>query len=243
MATNFYFQHGAGQGRSSEQLLVEDLIIEAMKIYGMDVYYLPRSLQNLDNLFAEDSIAEFKTAFPIEMYLESVNGFGEQYQLSKFGIQLEESATFEVARRRWDEVVGRTGTSLLPLRPAEGDLIYFPKTDSLFEIKNVSDKNPFYQIGKLYTYKLDVELFQYSSENVETGIPEIDNIEEKSLDIRQFCLLDEDGTYLLDEDGSRIIDEEYNYAEYLPSTDNETVQSESDDILDFTEINPFGETR
>lgn len=174
MSTNVYFSHGA----ADEQYLVEDLIIESIKIYGQQLFYIPRSLVAKDNILGEDRLSEFKTAYPVEMYLQNVDGFeGQGAFIQKFGLMMEQSATLIVARRRWDQLVGRFGQTQLPNRPNEGDLLYFPLTKGLFEIKYVKYQDPFYQLGKLYVYTLQVELFQYASEHIDTGIKDIDVFE------------------------------------------------------------------
>jgi hypothetical protein len=172
--TNVYFSHGT----RNEQYLVEDLIIESLRMYGNEVYYIPRTLVSKDEILGEDRLSQFKTAFPIEMYFENIDNFGGQGAfIQKFGLMIEQSATLVVARRRWDQFIGRYGVTTIPQRPNEGDLIYFPLTKGLFEIKFVAHQDPFYQLGKLYVYKLQVELYQYSSEQIDTGISEIDNFE------------------------------------------------------------------
>jgi len=172
--TNVYFS----QGTKNEQHLIEDIIIESLKIYGNEIFYIPRSLVSKDNVLGEDRLSQFKTAFPIEMYFENVDSFGGQGAfIQKFGLMIEQSATLVVARRRWEQLVGRYGQTQIPSRPNEGDLIYFPLTGSMFELKFVQHQDPFYQLGKLYVYKLQVELFQYSSERIDTGIAEIDTFE------------------------------------------------------------------
>ena len=172
--TNVYFT----QGTKNEQLLVEDLIIESLRIYGNELFYIPRTLVSKDNVLGEDRLSLFKSSFPIEMYFENVDSYGGQGAfIQKFGLMIEQSATLVVARRRWDQFVGRYGVTTVPTRPNEGDLIYFPLTNSLFEIKFVQHQDPFYQLGKLYVYKLQVELFQYSSERIDTGIAEVDAFE------------------------------------------------------------------
>lgn len=172
--TNVYFSHGT----RNEQYLVEDLIIESLRMYGNEVYYIPRTLVSKDDILGEDRLSEFKTAFPIEMYFENIDNFaGQGAFIQKFGLMVEQSATLVVARRRWDQFVGRYGVTTLPNRPNEGDLIYFPLSKGLFEVKFVQHQDPFYQLGKLYVYKLQVELFQYSSERIDTGVSTIDNFE------------------------------------------------------------------
>ena len=174
MARSVYFSNGI----RSEQLTYEDIIVESISIYGQDFYYIPRTLVGKDEILGEDRLSQFKYAYGIEMYLETVNGFeGQGAFIQKFGLMMEQSATLTVARRKWEQLVGQHGLSILPNRPAEGDLLFFPLTGGLFEIKFVTHQDPFYQAGKLYVYKLQVELFQYSSEKIDTGIKEIDVFE------------------------------------------------------------------
>ena len=174
MPTNVYFTHGT----RNEQYLIEDLIIESLKIYGNEFMYIPRTLVSKDEILGEDRLSKFTSSFPIEMYFENVDSLdGQGAFIQKFGLMMEQSATLVVARRRWDQLVGRYGQTILPNRPCEGDLIYFPLTKGLFEIKFVKHQDPFYQLGKLYVFKLQVELFQYASERIDTGISEIDAFE------------------------------------------------------------------
>lgn len=174
MPLNPYFS----QGTHNEQYLVEDLIIETLKIFGQEMYYIPRTLVSKDNILGEDRLSEFKTSFPIEMYFENIDSFdGQGAFMQKFGLMMEQSATLVVARRRWEQMIGRYNVTTLPHRPNEGDLIYFPLTKGLFEIRFVKHQDPFYQLGKLQVYKLQVELFQYSSERINTGLDEIDVFE------------------------------------------------------------------
>ena len=174
MTRNVYFS----QGTANEQYLLEDIIVESMQIYGQDFYYIPRTLVAKDNILGEDRLSEFKQAYGIEMYLETNQGFeGQGAFIEKFGLMMEQSATLTVARRRWDQLVGRFGQTQLPNRPSEGDLLYFPLTKGLFEIKFVQHQDPFYQLGKLYVYRLNVELFQYASEHIDTGLKDIDVFE------------------------------------------------------------------
>jgi hypothetical protein len=174
MPTNVYFSHGT----RNEQYLVEDLIIESLKIYGNEFFYIPRTLVSKDDILGEDRLSRFTSSFPIEMYFENVDSLdGQGAFIQKFGLMMEQSATLVVARRRWDQLVGRYGQTIIPTRPCEGDLIYFPLTKGLFEIKFVKHQDPFYQLGKLYVYKLQIELFQYSSKRIDTGIKEVDIFE------------------------------------------------------------------
>jgi len=252
MSTNFYFQSGIPGGRTSEQRLVENLIIESIKIYGFDLYYLPRTEVNVDEIFLEDTIKRYENAIPLEGYLEQVDGFGGDGTLmQKFGIEIRDTCTFVVARSRWDDTVARGRSNYIPLpnRPAEGDLIYLPITGSYFEVKKVDAHDPFYQLGKLYVYKLRCELFQYSGEELNTGIAAVDKLEtDHSLDIDNFGLELQDGagSLLLDnrflEEGGKLLREDFTLKDYDPQSDNDEFNRlASIDILDFTEINPFGE--
>ena len=244
MATNFYFQSGIPGGRSSEQLLMEDLIIECLKIYGFDTYYLPRSAVNEDMILGEDVLNRYEHAYPLEMYMSNVTGFeGDGDLLTKFGVEFRDTATFIVARRRWDEVIARSGTAVLTTRPAEGDIIYFPLTKAYFEIKKVDATDPFFQVGKLYVYKLECELFQFSSERFTTGIQEIDSTPANtSIDINLYNLLLENGDRMLLEyfAESAVVLENYSLDSILPNTQNDRFVNEIG-VLDFTETNPFGE--
>lgn len=181
MPRSIYHSHG----NRSEQLFHEDLIVESIHHYGQNFYYIPRTLVAKDEILGEDRLSEFKKAYSVEMYLENADGFdGQGAFIQKFGLMMEQSATLVVARRRWEQLIGRFGSTIIPNRPCEGDLLYFPLTDGLFEIKFVSHQDPFYQIGKLFVYKLQVELFQYASERIDTKIKDIDDFETlKSFDI------------------------------------------------------------
>jgi hypothetical protein len=174
MPQSNYFTHGT----KNEQYFHEDLVVESLHIYGNNFFYIPRTLIAKDEILGEDRLSKFKKAYQIEMYLENVDGFdGQGAFIQKFGLMMEQTATLVVARRRWQQLIGRFGDTIIPTRPCEGDLIYFPLTDGLFEIKFVTHQDPFYQIGKLFVYKLQVELFQYASEKLETGVAEIDAFE------------------------------------------------------------------
>lgn len=246
MATNFYFQSGNTSGTTSEQRLVEDLIIESLKIYGHDIYYMPRSLVNRDTIFDEDELSKFEQAYPLEMYLENVDGFGGDGELfSRFGLEVRDQATFVLARRRWDQLVETSGgTFQLTDRPAEGDLLYFPKTRSLFEIKFVEFQDPFYQLGKVYVFRMVCELFEYSAEAIDTGYGDIDQLEDdNTVDQLLFELILEDGSGMFKlEDGGSLIKEDYSIKPAVQgdNSDFDTLEIASD-ILDFSESNPFGE--
>ena len=244
MATNFYFQSGIPGGRSSEQVLMEDIIIECLKIYGFDTYYIPRVAVNEDGILGEDVLNRYSSAYPLEMYMQNVTGFeGDGDLMTKFGVEIRDSVTLVVARRRWDEVIARSGDAVLTTRPAEGDIVYFPLTKAFFEIKFVESTDPFFQVGKLYVYKLQCELMQFSSERFDTGISEIDSIADgDSLDINEFNLMLQSGDRALLEEYSPagIVLQSYNLTTILPNVDNEDFRGEIS-VLDFSERNPFGE--
>jgi len=171
MAVNKYFT----QGFSGEQALYESLIIESIKMYGQDVFYLPRNIVSTKNILNEPSISKFESYYEIEIYPESFDGFGGEGNLfQKFGIEIRDQINLVISRRRFDNDIGwETNRS----RPYEGDLIYIPVSKSLFEIKFVEHELPFYILNTIPSYKLQCELFEYSGEDFSTGLYEIDNIE------------------------------------------------------------------
>ena len=174
MATSVYFSGAV----KSEQDLYEDLVTESIKIFGQDVVYLPREQVSEDDLLNE-TVNEYTQAFPVEMYLENVDGFeGDGNLLGKFGLEIRDQGTFVVTRRRWEAAVGGLATGVgSRLKPAEGDLLYMTMTGRLFEIKYVEPKSPFYQLQKLPSYTLTAELFEYNDQHFDTGWDEIDAIE------------------------------------------------------------------
>ena len=244
MATNFYFQSGNNIGTTNEQRLVEDLIIESLKIYGHDTYYLPRTLVNKDTIFDEDELSKFTQAYPVEMYLDNVNGYEGQGDIfTRFGLEVRDQATFVMAKRRWEDMVQTSGgTFTQTTRPSEGGLIYFEETKSIFEIKYVDFQNPFYQLNQIYVYRLVCELFEYSSEDLDTGITTIDSLETKySQDMLEYQMLQEDGTLILNETNGSIIKEDYSVTqEPIDNADFDNLVT-LEGILDFSEKNPFGE--
>jgi hypothetical protein len=174
MPRNVYFS----QTVRSEQNLYEDLIVESLKIYGQECYYLPRGMVSRDMILNEAIESKFDDAYSIEMYLENVEGFdGDGSLFTKFGLEIREQATFVVAKRTWEKLVGIWNNGIISNRPAEGDLIYLPLSKSFMEIKFVDHQQPFYQLSKFPVYKLRCELFEYSNEAVNTGIDELDKLE------------------------------------------------------------------
>ena len=258
MAVNHFFQGGNGIGNKNEKSLYEDLIIEGLKIYGHDVYYLPRTLVNQDLILGEDSLSKFDDSYLIEMYVETTEGLaGEQELINKFGLEIREETTFMLSKRRWNDAVDSYHTMIKEGRPNEGDIIYYPLLNKFFEISFVEDQEPFFQLGNLPVYKLRARTWEYSSEKLDTGVADIDSAEDQfSLDqlAHQFMLEDDSGALQLENDSvngdkNYFINEEYNLQTQSTYADNLDLDAAagfntadtSDDILDFTERNPFGE--
>ncbi len=258
MPVNHYFQGGDGIGSTNEKRLYENLIIEGLKIYGHDVYYLPRTLVNQDLILGEDVASKFNAAYLAEMYFESTDGFaGEQEIINKFGLEIRDDTTFCIAKRRWNDLVDDPATLIKSGRPNEGDIIYMPLMNSYFEIQFVEDQEPFFQLGQLPIYKLRVTRWEYSSERIDTGVSTVDAGEDKySLDqlAHQMTLENEVGSILLenesvDNESNYFLLETYALQTQSPYADNTDLDSEAgfdtsstaDDILDFTERNPFGD--
>lgn len=243
MAVNSIFQSGIPGNFTNTQRMYERLVIESIKITGMNCYYLPRTWVNVDEIFTEDNLAKFDWAIPIEMHLDNVQGYGGGGSfLSKFGIEINDTCTFVVSKARWDQEVGRSGNAVLTIRPTEGDIIFVPMTQSLFEIKKVDAQSPFYQLGKLFVYKLDCEIFQYSSERLETGVDEIDhNPYLFSLAEEEYELLLNNGTSLTMQDGTQLILAGYALDAIDPGSQNKIFQNEAESVIDWNETNPFAE--
>lgn len=238
MATNFFFNNF---NSGAEQSLIENLIIESIRIHGVDNYYIPRKIINRDSAFREQEFSEFGEAIQIEMYIKNVEGFdGEGEFLSRFGVEVRDQITFSVALRVFEN---EAGTILKRDRPIESDLIWFPFTKSLYTIKYVNKKPIFYQMGALQMYDLVCELFEYSNEIFNTGVEQIDNTYNAFLTtIDPYILLTESGLPLLTEDGFSIVSEDYSI-DYLDETSqNQVFETEGNLFLDFTERDPFSES-
>ena len=177
MALNPFFL----QGSPGEQRLVQDLINEQLRMYGVDVYYMPRKFLGTKTIMKENVLARFDDNYVIEAYIQNYEGFqGSGDLMTKFGIRTTDELTLVISKERYEDFLtpfydANPTQELLVKRPKEGDLIYFPLSDSLFEIKFVEHENPFYQLGKLYMYQLTCELFEYEDEVIDTSIEEIDN--------------------------------------------------------------------
>ena len=165
-------------GSAQEQKTIENLIVETIEIYGQDIYYVPRTIVNKDTVFGEDSDSQFDTAKPIRAYVNNVEGWeGQGELLSKFGVRIEDKTTFIFSRDKFKEHVDDSTVLNVEGRPNEGDLIWFPVTKHLFQIMFVEAEKPFYQLGKGYVWECQCELFEYSDEEIDTGIADLDAIE------------------------------------------------------------------
>jgi len=176
MPTNVFFNHAV----QTEQHLYEDLVVESLRMYGHETFYLPREIVEEDSILGEDIQSKFGDSYSVEMYIENTDGFeGEGDLFSKFGVQVRDTATFIISLRSWERFISLDSNLATGLRPNEGDLIHFPLSGSLFEIKFVEHENPFYQVGKLFVFKLQCELFEYSGEDFDTGNINIDLVEDQ----------------------------------------------------------------
>lgn len=176
MTKNLYFT----QGTKGEQNLVQDLIDEQIKMYGIECYYIPRQIYE-DKLWGDIYYSQFKDSYLIEMYLENYEKFGGNGDmLSKFGLRVTDEITLTVSRRRWKDFVDVSTNKIVTGRPNDGDLIWFPFNETVFEIKYVENQKPFYQLNNLYVYTMTCEIFEYGDSIFDTGVPEIDNTEAES---------------------------------------------------------------
>lgn len=196
MATNVHFT----QGTTNEQHLYEDLVIESLKIYGQDVYYIPREIVKRDRILEDDTVSRFDNAYRIEMYIENTEGFdGEGDLFTKFGVEIRDEATFVVSRKRWNHTVGQANNEIEGERPREGDIIYLPLSNSMFEVMHVEHEQPFYQLANLPVFKMRCQLFEYSGEDLDTGVDVIDGIEVDSSYTFELTLSSVTGTFKVGE--------------------------------------------
>ena len=176
MALNPYFL----QGSRGEQRLVQSLINEHLKIYGVEITFIPRKFVNRESIIEEVTASKFDDNFAIEAYVDTYDGYqGAGDVLTKFGMSLRDEVTLTISKERFEEFISPFMNSdediELASRPREGDLVYFPLGQRLFEIKFVEHEDPFYQLGSTYVYKLKCELFEYEDEVIDTSIDTIDS--------------------------------------------------------------------
>ena len=289
MAVNSAFHTNNLHSLTTERSLYQNLIKEAIQIYGHDVYYVNRETVALDNVLGEDALSKYTNAEPIEMYVEDGAGFGGDKEIiSQFGLENRNEITFVVSKERFQEMdsqinleegegsialedgsIDQTDSSsnLTTLtgnyyilqdiattdadRPQEGDLVYHPVFEKMFEINFVDHDEPFYQLDNNPVYKLRCKQFEYASEVMDTGIATIDAIEgDLSTDTRQYqiTLENEVGSVQLENaadtgGASFIITEDYIVGDYVTdkTSQNELFDQLDDTVLDFTESNPFGD--
>jgi hypothetical protein len=313
MPRSVYF----GQNVKSEKELYEDLIIESVQVYGFDMQYLPRHIVSQDMLLNEDTETRFDNAFDIEMYIETVDGYeGDGVLMSKFGLEIRNQLKIAVSRRRWEQGIGKWNKGYNNYRPSEGDLVYIPGINGLFEIKYVDLESPFHQLNNLPVYKMTLQLFEYRGEDLNTGNAQIDAVQNQSstpssyratftyrsgspkFNLNEYVTIGYTGTTSTAQ--AKITDLQYKAAETYPyyvqlsnltftdgvirplvsltstssssiasivttasgtiihvytltdgdavlndgdiSIQNNPIQTRANDVIDFTEVNPFGDT-
>lgn len=235
--SNFFFNNFKS---SQEQDLLESLIIESIAIYGLDCYYIPRNLNNYDKIYGADDQSSYDNAYSIVCYIENVDGFqGDGNFMSKFGLEIRDQITVSVAQKIFNQEVGQYTTQL---RPNEGDLLYFPLNQKCFQVKYTNKYEFFYQLGGLQTYQLTLELFEYAGEAMNTGIPEIDILQKQySLNQYDWAIQTQDADFITDEDGNIIVLEGSSTSDLIFNAENDAIQEESDQFVDFSAVDPFSE--
>lgn len=231
------------KGIASEQNLLQGLITESIKIQGVEVYYIPRRDRKLDLFFGEDVLSKFDLAIPIEMYMDNPGWAGEQDIIQKFGLLVQERINFIVSKPRWHEVIPLAAPFMLNggARPQEGDLIWDKVAKNLFEITYVDVESVYYQLSKTYQYKLQCQLFVYSSEQLDTGIAEIDKIEEEyGNDILNYQIDQENGDAITLENGESLIQNTPDEHNPFQFGKNAQIDEEAVDY-NFNVNDPFGE--
>ncbi len=219
MATNAFFRN---HENVYEQNLIDDLVIESIKIYGLDVKFITRLHQNIDKILNEDDLPTFDKYYDFEVYIKNVDGFeGEGDFLSKFGLQIRDSITFTVAIRTFEQYVTREQDTRL--RPLEGEMIWLPLNQKMYKIQHVEHESVFYQTGALQVYDMRCELAEYSGETFDTGYYEIDNY---------FADIDTSANTVTSLTSLQNVD---------PLANNLDFEEQADDILDFSEMDPFSE--
>jgi len=239
VSTNFYFNNF---NNSQEQVLIENLVMESIKIYGHDVFYCPRTLVAKDDIYGEDALSSYNTNFQIDMYIRSYDSYeGDGQFLSKFNLEIRDQVTFTVSVRNFNDEIGQYASLD---RPQEGDLVYLPMADRLMIIKYVNKTPIFYQMGSIQMYDVVCEMFEYSSEVLNTGIEAIDKIEQQnSIAMETYGLTTANGFVITTQDGFQIIQSGYDFQTQAGDSfeDNTEIELEGDSILDWTQIDPFSE--
>ena len=222
-----------------EQELYQDLIVESIQIYGMEVYYIPRNLVNFDQLYLTDDQSTYTTPIQVPIFIENVDGFqGQKDIFTKFGLEIRDQVTLSMAKRTFDRVIKPiTGQE----RPLEGDLIFFTVNKKVFQIKFTNNKEIFYPLGVLPLFRLTLELFEMSDETFNTGIPEIDELQRvASLNVLDNVYTSESGNILTTENNDKLTVEKYDMKNIDPVVDTSYLNKEEVGVLDFSETNAFG---
>lgn len=225
---------------SQEQQLLDSLIQESIGIFGQDMWYIPRKLNNYDPVYGADDQSSYELAILVPIFIESYDGFkGDGNFMSKFGIEIRDQVVFTISQRVFDDEVSTLTTQP---RPNEGDLIFFPLNKKCFQIKYVDKFQMFYPLGSLYTWKMTLELFEYSNERISTGIPEIDSLQKKfDVNSIDWSLRTELNETILTEDGDYIVLEHSATEDLIPGDDSQEIQKESDIFVDFSITDPFSQ--
>ncbi len=222
-----------------EQELYQDLIVESIQIYGMEVYYIPRNLVNFDQLYLTDDQSMYNTVIQVPVYIENVDGFqGQKDIFTKFGLEIRDQVTLSMAKRTFDRVIKPITNQE---RPLEGDLIFFTVNKKVFQIKFTNNKEIFYPLGVLPLFRLTLELFEYSDETFNTGIPEIDELQRvASLNVLDNVYTSESGNILTTENNDKLTVEKYDEQNIDPVADTDFLNTEEISIIDASEENAFG---
>ena len=232
---------------SQEQDLIEDLIIESINIYGIDAYYRPKTYGDYDFLYGEDDLGTFKEFYTVPMYINTVEGFGGEGDfLSKFGVEQRDTMTMSVARRTFEQDVGREDLANIE-RPREGDVIFFPLNKKLYTVNFVEHEPVFYQMGSLQFYELRLEMFEYGGERFNTGISDIDVLEDtRSTDIflHNQLLMETGDLPIHIETGQRVLLDGIGTAldqDDITDSENTFLETGADNFIDFSDADPFSE--
>lgn len=229
----------------AEQSLIDDLVVESISIYGHTIQYVVRELVNKDDIYGEATLSEYNNAYATELYVKSFDSYeGDGTFLSKFNLEIRDQITFTMARRTFQNEVGRYEITLE--RPREGDLIYSDMMKRLFIIKYVNNTSVFYQMGALQTWDLVCEVFEYSNERFNTGILEIDNIErDYSVNTERFGILTNDGYTIVDHNGFPIVQGQFDFDEQMKDVFADNLEFTTEDtekeIVDWSVSDPFSE--
>lgn len=219
MATNVYFRN---YDNFNEQNLIDDLVIESIRMYGIDVKYISGLFNNIDTIFNEDDTPLYDEMYDFEVYIKNVDGFeGEGDFLSKFGLEIRDQVTFTVAIRTFEKYVTRVNQT--KVRPRENDIIWLPLNEKMYKVTYVEHESVFYQAGKLQVYDIKCELMDYSNERFDTGRYEIDHYFDDVESTTDYV------ETLEDVEGNDSFSQNFAF------------EQEADDILDFSEIDPFSE--